>query len=393
MVKTMGLKSYPRIYFELLLSNFTTITSMSLPSAFLPLFAAELDPLGLLIGFVVSAWFLSRIFIELPSGLLANQFGRRRLLIYGLATSAMGVFLCFIANHILLLIVGRALWGLGVALYFISSSAIIMSVFTPDTRGQAWGIFLGLEFIGSFIGTPIGGFLSPVIGYRGVFFLAFTFTLCALLTVFISADIRKIDLKSAPLSKFSLIASLQSLKKWGVVVICISSFSAMLISGGIISTVFPLFLNKNLNIDVDLIGIIFSTRTLGFITATLISGYLSRIFRRKILINLGCVVESVFLLSYAFISSLEAFILVGFIEGFGSGIIWSSLLVLLSDIVPENLIGGAIGMYRTFMDIGGLIGPLLFMEVFYRTGCITTFFLASAVLLLNAALTSTIKYR
>jgi MFS family permease len=166
----------------------------------------------------------------------------------------------------------------------------------------------------------------------------------------------------------------------------------MLILGGMISTVFPLFLNKNLNIDVNLIGIIFSTRTLGFITATLISGYLSRIFRRKILINLGCVVESVFLLYYAFISSLEAFILVGFIEGFGSGIIWSSLLVLLSDIVPENLIGGAIGMHRTFMDIGGLIGPLLFMEVFYRTGCITTFLLASAVLLLNAALTSTIKY-
>jgi predicted MFS family arabinose efflux permease len=85
-----------------------------------------------------------------------------------------------------------------------------MSVFTPDTRGQAWGIFLGVEFIGSFIGTPIGGSLSPVIGYRGVFFLAFTFTLCALFTVFISADIRKIDLKSAPLSKFSLIASLQT---------------------------------------------------------------------------------------------------------------------------------------------------------------------------------------
>jgi MFS family permease len=392
MVKIMGLKSYPRIYFELLLSNFTTITSMSLPSAFLPLFAAELDPLGLLIGFVVSAWFLSRIFIELPSGLLANQFGMRRLLTYGLATSAMGVFLCFIANHILLLIVGRALWGLGVALYFISSSAIIMSVFTPDTRGQAWGIFLGLEFIGSFIGTPIGGFLSPLIGYRGVFFLAFIFTLCALLTVFISADIRRIDLnKSAPLSKFSLIASLQGLKKWGVIVICINSFSGMLISGGILSTVFPLFLNKNLNVDVDLIGIIFSARTLGFIIATLISGHLSRIFRRKILISLGCIFESACLFFYAFISSLKAFSFVGFMEGFGSGIIWSSLLVLLSDIVPENLIGGAIGMYRTFMDVGGLVGPLLFIEAFYRVGHVMTFFLGTAVLLLNAALTLTIK--
>lgn len=387
----MGLKTYPRIYFELLLSNFMMITSMSLPSAFLPLFAAELDPLGFLIGFVVSAWFLSRIFIELPSGILVNQFGRRRLLIYGLATSAIGVFSCFIANHILLLIAGRALWGLGVAIYFISSSAIVMSIFTSDARGQAWGIFLGLEFIGSFVGTPIGGFLSPTIGYRGVFFLAFTFILCALLTVFISADIRKIDVNKSSLSKFSLIVSLQRLKKWSVIIICINSFSGMLISGGIINTVFPLFLNGNLKIDVDLIGVIFSARTLGFIAATLISGYLSRVFERKILISMGCVIESAFLLSYAFISSFETFTFVGFIEGFGSGIIWSSLLVLLSDIVPGNLIGGAIGMYRTFMDIGGLIGPLLFVEAFYQTGHIMTFLLATVVLLLNAALTLTIK--
>jgi len=46
------LKSYSRVFFELVLSGFMLIMGMSLPSAFLPIFARELDPSELLVGLV-----------------------------------------------------------------------------------------------------------------------------------------------------------------------------------------------------------------------------------------------------------------------------------------------------------------------------------------------------
>jgi len=109
----MGLRSYPRIYFELMFAGFTLIMGMSLSSAFLPLFARELDPSEVLVGVVSSAWFVSRIFTELPSGILADWFGRRRLLVGGLALAAGGALLCSAAGAIHLLIAGRVSgdWG------------------------------------------------------------------------------------------------------------------------------------------------------------------------------------------------------------------------------------------------------------------------------------------
>ena len=113
----MGLKSYPKPYFELVIVGFMLVMSMSLPSVFLPIFARQLVPSEFLVGLVSSAWFISRLFTELPSGILADRFGRCRLLIAGLGISAVGAFVCSAANVIYMLILGWALWGLGTGLF------------------------------------------------------------------------------------------------------------------------------------------------------------------------------------------------------------------------------------------------------------------------------------
>src|SRR4030043_430652 len=101
----MGLKSYPRFFFELIFIGFSIMVGMSLSGSFLPLLAADLDPSGLLVGMVVSAWFISRIFIELPAGIISDRLGRRRLFLAGVGLSVFGAFLCAVANTIYLLII------------------------------------------------------------------------------------------------------------------------------------------------------------------------------------------------------------------------------------------------------------------------------------------------
>ena len=109
----MGLKPFPRAYFELTLVGFTLVLGMSLPSAFLPLFARQLNRDEILVGLVSSSWFISRLFTELPSGILADRFGRFKLLVCGLVVSAAGAVVCSVADTIYVLILGWALWGLG----------------------------------------------------------------------------------------------------------------------------------------------------------------------------------------------------------------------------------------------------------------------------------------
>ncbi|MEM2028884.1 MAG: hypothetical protein QXS05_05840, partial [Candidatus Bathyarchaeia archaeon] len=69
------LKNYPRAYFEILAASFMLMINMSLVSAFLPIFAYELDPSGVMVGLVSSVWFFFRVFLEIPSGVLSDIVG------------------------------------------------------------------------------------------------------------------------------------------------------------------------------------------------------------------------------------------------------------------------------------------------------------------------------
>jgi len=364
---------------------------VSLSAAFLPIFASDLDPSGVLVGLVVSAWFLSRIFMELPSGVLSDRLGRRKLLVGGLALTAGGALTCAVANSIYLLIVGRAIWGLGTALFFMNNTALILDLFEPNRRGRALGTFQGIEFMGGFIGAPMGGSMAGVIGYNRVFYLAFMLIICSFSVAFISKGLRQIGTRVSGGPEMPIRKVISSFGHWGLAVVCLNSFSRMLIMQGIMATVFQLYLNQQLGITVELIGVIMSLRTTGHIIATVTSGYLSDKLGRKPIIVAGLMIEGACLYLYTLLSSFEPLLLVGLFEGFGGGMVFTSLIVLLSEIVPAELRGGAIGLYRTFMDVGGFLGPLFFMLLFGSLGAHAPFLSAIAILALNIALLTTIR--
>lgn len=366
---------------------------MSLASSFLPIFAYELDPSGIMVGFVSSAWFLSRIFTEIPSGLLADRIGRYRLLVSGLALSSIGALLCSISVNVYMLIAGRGLWGLGTGLFFMSSTAIIFDTFHQSVRGTALGTFQSIEFIGSFIGAPLGGFMSGLIGYRGVFLSTAILTFISFMIAFRSMGARlsgssvyRVNLDISSLRKV-----LPGVRNWGLTAVYANSFARMLIWNGISGTVFPLYLNMDLGIDVELIGVVMAVRTLGIIASTGISGRLSDRLGRKPMIVIGLLVEASGLYSYTVVPAYPSIAFVSFTEGFGRGMVLTSLMVLLSEIAPLDLRGSALGVYRTFMSLGGVVGPIVFTPIYEGYGYYPAFLSAVAVIIATLAMISTVK--
>jgi len=379
------LRSYPKVYFKILASSLLLMINMSLVSAFLPIFAHELDPSGILVGLVSSIWFLSRIFTEMPSGILADKIGRRLLLILGLALSAVGAFLCSLANVIHVVIVGRALWGLGTGLFFMSSSALIFDIFRSG-RGRALGTFQSIEFIGSFIGAPVGGFMAGAMGYRGVFTVSAILAAISFMIAYFSRELRRTEnsgLKER-MSLYSFKEVLPGTKNIGLTAIYIGSFSRMFIWNGAIGTVLPLYLNLYLSIPVETIGIIMSVRTLGIIISTAISGSLSDRLGRKPVVVAGMLIEALSLYAYTCLYTSDLISIVSLIEGFGRGMVLTSLMTLLSDVAPSSLRGSALGIYRTFMDVGGFTSPIFFMLIYEKFGSFSSFFSASAIILITS---------
>lgn len=382
------LKNYPKAYFEILASSFMLMINMSLVSAFLPIFAYELDPSGVMVGLVSSVWFFFRVFLEIPSGVLSDIVGRRILLILGLAASTIGAALCSLANNIYILIAGRTLWGLGTGLFFMSSSAIIFDIFHSG-RGTALGTFQSIEFIGSFIGAPIGSFMASITGYRQVFAVSAILGAVSFTIAYLSEGLRQVGAKrfESRGKLLSIRKVLPGLRNMGLTSVYIGSFSRMFVWTGIAGTVFPLFLNLHLNVPVEIIGVIASVRTLGIIASTAISGRLSDSMGRKLVIAAGMLIEALSL--YAYISAPASSLIIStisFVEGFGRGMVLTSLMVLLSDLAPQSLRGSAIGVYRTFMDAGGLTGPIFFMVIYEAFGPTAPFVSAAILVLATSAL-------
>jgi MFS family permease len=67
--------------------------------------------------------------------------------------------------------------------------------------------------------------------------------------------------------------------------------------------------------------------------------------------------------------------------------------VLLSDVIAQPLLGGAVGLYRTFMDLGGILGPLVAMLLFSTINIYAPFLLSVVLLLLNVLLLAAMKVR
>ena len=388
-----NLRTYPRIYYVLLFIGFSIFLGMRLSGAFLPILAKDLDPSGTLVGYVMSAWFLARVFIEMPSGLLSDRFGRRRLFMLGIGLSAVGSLMCATASSIYFLIAGRALWGFGAALFFSNNTAMLIDLFDSKQRGRAVGTFQGIEFIGSLIGAPIGALLAVVTGYFFVFYITFGLISVSCLLAFLSKELRTIGKATgmAANSQPSISDSLKSLLQWGLIVVCIISFTRMFVMNGVMSTVFPLYLHETLSFDVSIIGIVTAARTGGFTAATILSGYLSDRIGRKKTIMLGLVIEALCIYGYTVVDALGFIISLGIIDGLGAGLVSVTLTVLLSYMVKSEFRGISIGLFRTFMDVGGVVGPIFFMALADGINTQTAFAGGTVMLLVMALLLLTIK--
>ena len=73
--------------------------------------------------------------------------------------------------------------------------------------------------------------------------------------------------------------------------------------------------------------------------------------------------------------------------------IFVCLIVFLSEIVSPQVRGGAIGLYRTFMDAGGFVGPIIMLFAYNNFGPISSFLLAMAILITNVILMATLRVR
>ena len=107
----------------------------------------------------------------LLAGALGDRFGRRKILIVGMAIFVVASIAVAFSPDANFLIVGRGLQGLGGALVIPQTLSILTAVFPREERGRAIGIWAGAMGFGMAFGPLVGGILVDLIGWAGVFWV------------------------------------------------------------------------------------------------------------------------------------------------------------------------------------------------------------------------------
>ncbi|MGI8681017.1 MAG: DHA2 family efflux MFS transporter permease subunit [Mycobacteriales bacterium] len=102
-------------------------------------------------------------------GVLGDRYGRKRMLMIGLALFGLASLASAFASSPGMLIVMRALMGIGGAAVLPSTLSIITNVFDPAERGRAIGIWAGFTGLAVSIGPITGGALLERFWWGSVF--------------------------------------------------------------------------------------------------------------------------------------------------------------------------------------------------------------------------------
>ncbi|WP_330348482.1 MFS transporter [Streptomyces sp. NBC_00582] len=109
--------------------------------------------------------------LMLPAGLLGDRFGRRRMLITGLAVFLAGSLVGALAGGVEAVVAARAVMGVGAALVTPLALSVLPSLFAPEERTKAVGIVSAGSTLGLPLGPIIGGWLLNHFWWGSVFLI------------------------------------------------------------------------------------------------------------------------------------------------------------------------------------------------------------------------------
>jgi len=157
----------------------TTIVNVAIPAMSTAL-NTTLDQ----ILWVLNAYVLVYAVLLITAGRLGDLYGQRNLFAIGLFIFTIASALCGVAQNPEQLIAARVLQGVGGALLTPQTLAILTTIFPPERRGAAFGIWGGVAGLATVAGPTVGGAIITYIDWRWIFYINVPIGIAALVATF-----------------------------------------------------------------------------------------------------------------------------------------------------------------------------------------------------------------
>ncbi|HEX5188824.1 MAG TPA: MFS transporter, partial [Streptosporangiaceae bacterium] len=232
------------------LGFFMTLLDLTIVNIAIPDMISRLNATLDGVLWVINAYALVLAVLLITAGRLGDLLGQRRLFIIGVVVFTLASAACGFSPAVGWLIAFRAIQGVGAALLLPQTLAILTTVFPPERRGAAFGIWGAVAGVATIAGPTLGGLLVSAFDWRYIFFINLPIGAAVIvMSVFLIPDIKvgarhRLDVPGVLLATAGLLAICYGLVEgqkynWGQITSFIS-IPLVIVAGVVLLAVFLL---------------------------------------------------------------------------------------------------------------------------------------------------------
>ncbi|KIL41034.1 hypothetical protein SD70_09445 [Gordoniibacillus kamchatkensis] len=171
------IRSRPRIMLAvMLLTVFMSVANIFIVNVATPSIQRSLHASFSGVQFVITSYTLAYAVALIIGGRLGDRFGRKRMLLLGVAGFTLASLLCGLAGGVAMLVAVRIVQGLSAAMMAPQVLSLIQVNYPPERRGAVFGMYGAAQGLAASTGQLIGGLLlrwNPFeLDWRTVFFFS-----------------------------------------------------------------------------------------------------------------------------------------------------------------------------------------------------------------------------
>jgi MFS family permease len=332
------------------------------------------------IGAVAGIASLIMTFLSIPSGVLADRYGRKRLITLSQLVSTIALLIISYADNKSMFIAGWIVFGISRGFLINPCFVLAADICSEKNRGMGMGMLSGSVGVGSILGYIVSGIAADFLNWRAVFkiftiLLAGSYMLSILLPETFQRG-QRMNLRRA------FVDSLKWLRNGNILLACIIGTLCFMV--GIYATFIMPFAAKVNNIPLTFISILFILYEIVTSFGSVFLGWLSDKFGRKIpliVAQIICIAAFIILYKFNFSSPLfaVAYAFIGLTEGPIITIVNAVITDIVMNINPKE-VGAALGTTRTLGGIGIALGPTIAGSMFGIVGVQNSFLVGAIIL-------------
>jgi EmrB/QacA subfamily drug resistance transporter len=164
-----------RIFGVMMIGWAMSLLDVSIVNISIPTLEREMSTDVATVTWVINAYNIVFAVLLVSMGRLADQLGRKRFFIVGLAVFTIGSALCASAWSIEWLVVFRVIQGAGAGILAPLGFAMTVLVFPPEQRGRGLALIAVVALVSSALGPVLGGVLVEIANWHWIFLINIPF--------------------------------------------------------------------------------------------------------------------------------------------------------------------------------------------------------------------------